>query len=46
MTTPWGDGWGQFSWSAVAWVPKEDIRTGANMLDFVRSFEERLGEGA
>jgi hypothetical protein len=46
VTTPWGDDWGQFSWSPVTWVPKEDIRAGANMLDFVRSFGDRLGEGA
>jgi hypothetical protein len=46
VTTPWGDDWGQFSWSPVTWVPKEDIRAGANMLNFVRSFADRLREGA
>lgn len=46
VTTPWGEDWGQFSWSPSTWVPTEDIRTGANMLHFVRSFAERLREGA
>jgi hypothetical protein len=46
VTTPWGDDWGQFSWSPVEWVPKMDIRAGANMLNFVRSFADRLREGA
>jgi hypothetical protein len=44
-STPWGDDWGQFSWAPVQWVPKEDVRAGANMLNFVRSFAERLMEG-
>ncbi len=44
--TPWGPDWGQFSWAPEGgWVPKTDIRSGANMLDFVRSFARRLGEG-
>jgi hypothetical protein len=46
VTTPWGDDWGQFSWSPSSWVPNADIRKGANMLDFVRSFSDRLAEGA
>jgi len=46
VPTPWGDDWGQFSWSPVEWVPKADIRSGANMLNFVRSFADRLREGA
>ena len=45
-TTPWGDDWGQFSWSAVAWAPKENVRAGSNMVNFVRSFVERLAQGA
>jgi hypothetical protein len=43
--TPWGDDWGQFSWSPAKWVPKEDIRAGDNLLNFVRSFADRLNEG-
>jgi hypothetical protein len=42
--TPWGDEFAQFSWSPnEPWVPKADIRAGANMLNFARSFTERLG---
>jgi len=43
--TPWGADWAQFSWSPVGqWVPKADIRAGANMLNFARSFADRLQE--
>jgi hypothetical protein len=45
VSTPWGDDWGQYSWSPVAWVPKEDVSAGANMLKFARSFADRLREG-
>lgn len=46
VATPWGADWGQFSWAPMGeWVPKTDIRTGANMLDFARSFATRLKEG-
>lgn len=44
-STPWGADWGQFSWSAINWAPREDIRAGDNMLNFVRSFAARLNEG-
>lgn len=44
-TTPWGSDWGQFSWSPVSWLPKADVRAGSNMVNFVRSFADRLGEG-
>jgi hypothetical protein len=45
--TPWGADWGQFSWSPLdPWIPKTDLRAGANMLHFVRSFAVRLGEGS
>jgi Prokaryotic E2 family E len=44
-TTPWGDDFAQFSWSPVGpWLPKTDIRAGANMLNFARSFADRLKE--
>jgi hypothetical protein len=43
--TPWGADFGQFSWSPLGpWVPKADIRAGANMLNFARSFADRLAE--
>ena len=35
----------QFSWSPLEpWQPKADIRAGANMLNFARSFADRLKE--
>lgn len=41
--TPWGGDFALFSWSVNdPWVPKTDIRAGANMLNFVRSFGDRL----
>ena len=44
-TTPWGGDFAQFSWSPnEPWIPKAEIRTGANMLNFARSFAERLRE--
>ena len=44
VATPWEGEWGQFSWSPEGWVPTTDIRTGSNMLTFVRSFDDRLGQ--
>jgi Prokaryotic E2 family E len=44
-TTPWGSDFAQFSWSpSEPWIPTADIRAGANMLRFARSFAERLGD--
>jgi hypothetical protein len=44
-STPWGNDFAQFSWAPnEPWMPKADIRAGANMLNFARSFAERLGE--
>ena len=44
-TTPWGGDFAQFSWSPnEPWIPKAEIRAGANMLNFARSFGDRLGE--
>jgi hypothetical protein len=41
--TPWGSDFAQFSWSPVEqWIPKADIREGANMLNFARSFADRF----
>jgi hypothetical protein len=45
--TPWGGDWSMFSWSPLDnWVPKADISAGANMLNFVRSFADRLREAS
>jgi hypothetical protein len=44
-TTPWGDDFAHFSWSPLeSWLPKADIHAGANMLNFARSFADRLKE--
>lgn len=45
VSTPWGNDFAQFSWSPLEqWVPKTDIGAGANILNFARSFSERLKE--
>jgi hypothetical protein len=46
VSTPFGEGWGQFSWSPETWVPLADVRRGANMLAWVQSFADRLRQGA
>jgi hypothetical protein len=46
VTTPFGDGFGQFSWAPEIWAPKADVQAGTNMLDFVRSFSRRLEQGS
>lgn len=45
-STPFGDGWGKFSWSPEVWQPAAEPAAGTNMLNFVRSFADRLREGA
>jgi len=45
VTIPLGDDWGQFSWAPDPWDPRDVITAGSNMLDFVRSFSDRLREG-
>jgi hypothetical protein len=44
-STCFGDGWGQFSWAPEVWAPHVEITRGSNMLNFVRSFADRLREG-
>lgn len=43
--TCFGEGWGQFSWAPETWAPHVEITRGSNMLNFVRSFSDRLREG-
>lgn len=46
-TTPWGDGWGQFSFAPEdPWQPKADVGTGANMVNYAFGIANRLREGA
>jgi len=46
VATGFGEGWGQFSWTAEEWSPGADVQRGANMLQWAQSFAIRLGEGA
>lgn len=41
---PFGSGWSQFSWSPLAWRPHTQIEKGDNMLHFLRSISDRLGD--
>lgn len=43
--TPFPGTWGRFSWQHEAWNPTEDLVSGSNLLNFVRSFPDRLKEG-
>ncbi len=45
VSTPLGEGCGQFSWSPISWQPKAEITAGSNMLNFARSIADRLREG-
>lgn len=45
VATGLGDGWGKFSWLVDPWVPADVPTAGSNLLNFVRSFSERLKEG-
>jgi hypothetical protein len=46
VSTPFGNSWEQFSWSPDGWAPSSDPATGSNLLAWVRSFTQRLKEGA
>jgi hypothetical protein len=44
--TPFNGTWGRFSWQHDStWNPTEDLVAGSNLLNFVRSFGDRLKEG-
>jgi hypothetical protein len=42
--TGFGDGFQQFSWAPEIWQPGAHPNNGTNLLDFVRSFAQRLRE--
>ncbi len=44
IETGFGSGWQQFSWAPEVWQPGAEPRQGTNMLDWVRSFADRLAE--
>ena len=45
-TTSFDGSWGKFSWQHdESWRPTSDLNSGSNLLNFVRSFQDRLKEG-
>lgn len=46
VETPFGPGWGQFSWTPDEWRPASTVQLGSNMFTWVESFGNRLREGA
>lgn len=43
---PFDGKWGFFSWSpAGPWIPKEDIKSGSNLVNWVHSFRQRFEDG-
>jgi hypothetical protein len=44
VETGFGQGWQQFSWEPASWQPGPEPRAGTNLLDWVRSFRQRLSE--
>jgi hypothetical protein len=47
VTVPFPGEWQHFSWAPDAsWAPTHEVRTGSNLLLWVRSFGQRLREGA
>ena len=42
---PFDGEWQLFSWAPDGWKPTSDVRKGANLLAWVRSFSDRLLEG-
>lgn len=43
--TPFEGIWGRFSWQHENWCPTDDLVSGSNLLNFVRTFADRIGEG-
>lgn len=43
---PFEGSWQHFSWAPDGWHPTNDPRKGSNLLAWVRSFAQRLKEGA
>ena len=47
---PFAGQWGVLSWQGdaddIPWVPAQQIREGANLLNFVITFEDRFKQGA
>lgn len=46
LQTPFEGNWGKFSWQHNgSWCATSDLKSGSNLLNFVRSFRNRLKEG-
>ena len=46
VETPFLGSWGKFSWGHNnSWRATTDLRSGSNLLNFARSFKDRLREG-
>ncbi|MYA09949.1 MAG: hypothetical protein F4Z32_00595 [Gemmatimonadetes bacterium] len=47
---PFSGEWGVLSWQGdedgLPWFPKQEVRDGANLLNFLITFEERFKQGA
>jgi len=46
VTPPFKGAWQHFSWAPEGWTPTNDVTKGQNLLSWVRSFTQRLKEGA
>ena len=46
VASPFEGAWQHFSWAPDGWTPTSEVRKGSNLVSWVRSFAERLGEGA
>ncbi len=45
IETSFGGMWGKFSWHVDGvWHPTDDVRSGSNLISFIRSFNDRLKE--
>ncbi len=45
-TTPFGEGWGKFSWQHDGWHASADLLSGSNLRNFIQTFIERFREGS
>lgn len=46
ISPPFDGSWQHFSWAPDGWTPSADAAAGSNLLAWVRSFTQRLKEGA
>lgn len=44
--TPFPGSWCRFSWQHDNWRATADVKSGSNLLNFVRTFKDRFKEGA